>query len=130
MYCKTVYKYTIWRHFNLRIIKQVGSTNSFQNFLRWGLVNTCVDIYCFFIGSYSETITDRHYTYLSIWRSADKLGSFWKSSLIRAASSKVKFWKRPKTPKNDIFGSQNDHFWSFFKVFSLFQNFSFQLAAP
>ena len=41
-----------------------------------------------------------------------------------------KFWKRPKTLRNDIFGSQNNHFWSFFKVFSLFQNFIFQLAAP
>ena len=28
--------------------------------------------------------------------------------------------------KNDIFGPQNDHFGSFFKVFSLFQNFNFE----
>ena len=32
--------------------------------------------------------------------------------------------------KNDIFESQNDHFWSFFKGFSLLQNFIFRLAAP
>ena len=36
----------------------------------------------------------------------------------------------PKTIKNDIFGSQNDHLRSFFKVFSLFQNLIFKLAAP
>jgi len=36
----------------------------------------------------------------------------------------------PKTLNNDIFGSQNDHFWSFFKLFSLFQNLIFKLAAP
>ena len=43
---------------------------------------------------------------------------------------KMKFWKMSKTLKNVIFGSQNDHFWSFFKVLSLLQNFIFQLAAP
>ena len=37
----------------------------------------------------------------------------------------MKFWNRPKTHKNDIFGFQNDHFWSFFKDFSLFQKFHF-----
>ena len=42
--------------------------------------------------------------------------------------------KRSKMPflglKMIIFRSQIDHFWSVFKVFNLFQNFIFQLAAP
>ena len=33
----------------------------------------------------------------------------------------MKFWKRPKTLKKDIFGSQNDHFWSFYKVLASFK---------
>ena len=36
--------------------------------------------------------------------------------------------KEAKNAQKDILGSQNDHFWSFFKVSSLFQNFIFQLA--
>ena len=38
--------------------------------------------------------------------------------------------KEAQNAQNDIFGPQSDHFGSFFKVFSLFQNFIFQLAAP
>jgi len=34
---------------------------------------------------------------------------------------KIKFGKMPKTLKNDIFGSQNDHFWSFLKVLAFFK---------
>ena len=56
----------------------------------------------------------------------------WQPCIIYRVLQAVKwnFEKKPKMIKNDIFGSQNDDFWSFFKVFSLFQNFIFQLAAP